>query len=180
MMKQYTNSHARAHRVARPIAQSSKSTGFMLLEVLCALLIFSIGILGIVGLQANATKQSSAAEYRSMAAMLASDLVSKMWLSNRTAATLQGYYAGTAGSGGGGYNTWLTAVTASGLPNAVTYAPTVSFATVPGGGSAGIASSLATITICWTAPGDTPPTDTTCTPNTASNVHKYVVIAQVK
>lgn len=179
MMKHPTHSSHSKRHAARPAARM-KLKGFMLLEVLCALLIFSIGILGIVGLQANATKQSSAAEYRSMAAMLASDLVSKMWLSNRTTTTLQAYYGGTSGSGGAGYNTWRTTVTGSGLPNAATYSPTVTFATVAGGGSSGTSSSLATITICWTAPGDTPPTDTTCTPTTASNVHKYVVIAQVK
>lgn len=137
----------------------------MLLEVLAALLIFSIGILGIVSLQATSAKQSSAAEYRSMAALLASDLVSKMWLSNRTSTTLQAYYG--SGAGGDGYTSWLATVTGSGLPGAASNPPTVTFTTVPGGGTTSTSSSLATIKIFWQAPGDT-------------SVHQYVSIAQVK
>jgi type IV pilus assembly protein PilV len=43
----------------------------MLLEALIAILIFSFGILGLVGLQANAINLSTDAKYRADAALLA-------------------------------------------------------------------------------------------------------------
>jgi type IV pilus assembly protein PilV len=53
--------------------------GFMLLEVLIALLIFSIGVLGIVGLQASMTKAQTGSKFRADAAFLAQRLVGSMW-----------------------------------------------------------------------------------------------------
>ena len=48
--------------------------GIALLEVLIAVLIFSFGVLGLVGLQASMTKAQSGAKYRADAAILAGDL----------------------------------------------------------------------------------------------------------
>lgn len=53
--------------------------GFLLLEVLVALLIFAVGVLGVVGLQAAMTKAQSGAKYRGDAAYLAQELVGNMW-----------------------------------------------------------------------------------------------------
>lgn len=53
--------------------------GVVLLEVLVAILIFSFGILGTVGLLARATQYSVNAEDRNRAALLANELVSSMW-----------------------------------------------------------------------------------------------------
>lgn len=53
--------------------------GASLIEVLVALLIFSIGVLGMVGLQARASQISTAAEDRTTAALLANDAASQMW-----------------------------------------------------------------------------------------------------
>lgn len=54
--------------------------GSSLLEVLVAVLIVSLGLLGLVGLQAKATSMSVSAEDRSRAALLANDFVSTMQL----------------------------------------------------------------------------------------------------
>jgi type IV pilus assembly protein PilV len=62
-----------ARRMPRP------QRGFMLLEVLIALLIFSIGVLGIVGLQASMTKAQTGSKFRADAAFLAQRLVGSMW-----------------------------------------------------------------------------------------------------
>jgi len=145
----------------------------MLIEVLCALLIFAAGILAIVGLQATSVQQASAARFRAVAALQASDLIGRMWVSDRTATTLQSYFASTSSSSGNsssgntGYTSWYTALQSSGLPLVASQPPTVTFTTVSGGGSSAVASSLATITIYWKAPGDT-------------SAHKYVAMAQVK
>lgn len=53
--------------------------GVMLLEALVAILIFSIGILAIVGLQATSISLSTDAKYRSDASMLANQIIGMMW-----------------------------------------------------------------------------------------------------
>jgi type IV pilus assembly protein PilV len=53
--------------------------GFVLLEVLVALLIFAFGVLGIVGLQAAMTKAQTGAKSRGDAALLAQELIGNMW-----------------------------------------------------------------------------------------------------
>jgi len=64
-----------------PISLPSRhiQRGSMLLEALISILIFSIGILGIVGLQANSIKISSDAKYRSDASLLANQYLGSMW-----------------------------------------------------------------------------------------------------
>ncbi|SHL97246.1 type IV pilus assembly protein PilV [Rhizobacter sp. OV335] len=138
--------------------------GFSLIEVLCALLIFAIGVLGLVKLQAVSVQQASGARYRAIAAAQAASLVGRLWITDRAAATLQAQFGSE--TGGVGYTSWRASVEASGLPNVAGKAPTVSFTTVPAG-SAATASSLATVTIFWKAPGD-------------SGYHSHVVLAQVK
>ena len=63
-------------------------SGVILIEALVAILIFSVGILALVGLQATAIKQSTDARYRTEAAALANELIAEMWVSDRTTATL--------------------------------------------------------------------------------------------
>src|SRR6266542_425537 len=57
--------------------------GGFLLEALVAILIFSFGVLGIVGLQASAMQFTNDAQYRSEAAYLANTLIAQMWADNR-------------------------------------------------------------------------------------------------
>lgn len=57
--------------------------GFTLIEVLIAILIFSIGVLGLVGLQASLVRAQANTKMRSDAAFLATDLISQMWADAR-------------------------------------------------------------------------------------------------
>ena len=57
--------------------------GAFLLEALIGILIFSLGILGIVGLQAQAIRFTNDAEYRAEAVYLANSLISQMWADDR-------------------------------------------------------------------------------------------------
>jgi type IV pilus assembly protein PilV len=66
-------------------AMRRRQAGMSLIEVLTSLLIFSIGILGLVGLQTQAIQFSANAEDTNRAALLASDLVAKMWVQQLTA-----------------------------------------------------------------------------------------------
>jgi type IV pilus assembly protein PilV len=138
--------------------------GFMMIEVLLALVVFSTGILGLVAAQGMATKDASSARFRALASSLAADLVERMWLSNRTAATLQASYSST--SAGAGYSAWLAQVKASGLPGVTAYPPTVTFTTVAGAVGQ-TASSQATIQVRWMAPGESKP-------------HVYTTVTQLK
>ncbi len=61
----------------RPIA--IKQQGFMLIEVLVSVLIFSIGVLALIGLQARMTTEQTTAKIRSDAAYLASELIGIAW-----------------------------------------------------------------------------------------------------
>jgi type IV pilus assembly protein PilV len=58
--------------------------GVALLEVLVAVLLFSLGLLGLIGLQARAVSFSVDAEDRNRAAILANELVATMWLNRST------------------------------------------------------------------------------------------------
>jgi type IV pilus assembly protein PilV len=65
--------------------------GMALLECLMALLIFSVGLLGLLGLEARVMNISTDSENRNRAAMLASEVASQMWLNNTVnPATLAG------------------------------------------------------------------------------------------
>lgn len=136
----------------------ARQSGSMLLESLIAVLIFSMGILAIVGMQASAVKASSDAKYRSDASMVANQLIGQMWVSNRTAATLQNNFQGGAGTDGPLYTAWLADVQAA-LPGAVANPPVVTVT----------AANLVTITVFWIAPGE--PTGTA--------PHSFNVVAQI-
>ncbi|MBK7563539.1 MAG: prepilin-type cleavage/methylation domain-containing protein [Propionivibrio sp.] len=54
--------------------------GVVLLESLIAILIFSLGVLGIVGLQAAMIKSTSEAKYRADASYIAQQRIGQMWV----------------------------------------------------------------------------------------------------
>ncbi|RVT86346.1 type IV pilus modification protein PilV [Inhella crocodyli] len=146
--------------------------GFMLLEVLVAILIFAVGILGLVGLQANAVQQSGMAKARADASLLANELVGQMWSGPRDFATLQAQF--DSDNAGAGYAAWRARVAAT-LPQVGTYAPIVDVqqvnplpASAPGVGIT--ASSRITITVRWRMPSDT----------TADPVRNYTMVTEIR
>ena len=127
------------HRVYpshRPRRIGQAQRGFMLIEVLVGLLLFSLGILGLVGLQASMTQSQTAAKVRADAAFLASELIGTMWgdMSNL------GSYASANCSGYGPCKDWQSKV-AKALPGGTLKACNVTTAT-----------GDVTITIEWTMP----------------------------
>lgn len=129
-----------------------KQQGSVLLESMIAILIFSMGILAIVGLQAASVKNTASAKYRTDASMLANQIIGQMWIDDKTASALQASYNSP---GGAKYLTWKTSV-ASALPGVASNAPTIAID----------ASNVATVTVWWQSPGEAKP-------------HNYVAIARI-
>ena len=146
-----------------PGASPRTQQGMFLIEALLGILIFSMGILALVGLQAAAISAQSDARYRTEAATLADRLMSHIWVNvDRTsAATIQTSLAkfqhqtggancsftGTASSNAL-VTDWVSDVTASGtgLPGAVSAMQQITINTASGG------FNQVSITLCWIAP----------------------------
>lgn len=116
-----------------------KQKGVMLLEALIGLLIFSIGILALLGMQAMAMRATIDAKYRSEASFLANEIIGAMWVDRANLAN----YATASCAGTAACNAWLIRVQAI-MPNAIgANAPTIA-----------IAGQQATVTVRWLRPGE--------------------------
>jgi type IV pilus assembly protein PilV len=90
----------------------SKQTGIALLETLLAILVFSLGILTVVAIQAASVKMAADAQLRTRAALLANQLVGTMWTSGLELDELQTKFK----TGGSEYNKWLADYVKCALP----------------------------------------------------------------
>lgn len=153
------------------VSSQLSQRGIVLLDALIAIVIFSIGILGMVSLQGAAIKLAGDAQYRTNAAMLADQVITQMWTGQVTSPTgLVAAYAGANGIGGPAYTAWLSTIdcAAAGastncLPGVTATANAPTIAIVP---NANGSDSLVTVTVNWQAPNDTGP-------------HNYVSITQI-
>ena len=66
-------------------------SGYLLIEVLVSILLFSLGLLGLVGIQANSIRALTEARLRSDAVLAANELVGRMWVDRTNLSS----YAGT-------------------------------------------------------------------------------------
>ncbi len=131
-------------RQAWAAARHAQHGGF-LLEALIAILIFSFGILGIVGLQAQSIRHINDAQYRSEAIYLANSVVSRMWTED--IATIKANYDSTIGTGGG----WLNFKNqVQVLPGGALKDPVIEFL-VP----ESLQSETVRISVYWQEPGET-------------------------
>lgn len=133
----------------------SKQQGSVVLEALISMLLFSIGILAIIGLQAVSIKNTAAAKYRTDASLLVNQVVGQMWVSDKTNATLVANFSSPAGAG---YTAWASTVAQAlpGVSGVAVNAPTIAID----------ASNNATITVFWQAPDE-------------AAAHNYTAIAVV-
>lgn len=103
------------HAPIRPKAPAQQGVG--LIEVLIAILIFSFGILGLVGLQARATQYSVSAEDMNRAALLANEASSMMWNTGTvslSASAVAAWQAKVASAADGGIPAASAVITVSG------------------------------------------------------------------
>ena len=121
-----------------------RQQGVMLLEALVAILIFSIGILAIVGMQASAVRAVTDSRSRSEASFYANQLIAQIWVDARYATD----YAFDGGTPSARLTPWLNQVKAA-LPGAETLTPKV---TVTNATSAG---ADVQVEIYWRTPEET-------------------------
>ena len=139
-------------------------SGVMLLEALIAILIFSLGVLGLVGLQASTVNASRDAKYRTDASLLANELIGQARVGDRSGAGLQTNFNSTqtcAANSTVPYCVWAQRVVDT-LPGALLPVVVVT----PGSAALPQTSSLMDITVRWQAPNDV-------------SEHRYVVVVQV-
>ena len=124
-------------------ARTTKSQeGVMLLEALVAILIFSIGIIAVMGMQAASIAQVTQAKFRTDASYLANQILGKMWVDLPNVPS----YATSGYTGRAAWN----ATVASSLPSGTATITVVGTATavapaVPPG-------AQVTVTITWKLP----------------------------
>ena len=122
----------RNHTMIRPRPRKSQE-GVMLIEALVAILIFTIGVIAVMGMQAVSIEQVSQAKYRTDASYFANQITGTMWVD-------QSHLANYAAVGYVGRAGW-DAVVASTLP--------------AGTGTIVVNGTLVTVTINWQQPNET-------------------------
>ena len=100
-----------------------------MIEVLVVIVLFSFGLIGMVGLQAKAVQVSVSAEDSSRAALRANEIASAMWAAKTVSLPSADLTA---------WNLRVADAASHGLPN--------------GAGVVTVSGSVATITVTWRAP----------------------------
>jgi type IV pilus assembly protein PilV len=148
-------SHRTRPSQTRAATARRHATGIALVEALVAVVVFAIGVLGIVGMQARSVQVVAEATHRADATRFAAELIARMRIAD--AATRAHVF--DSASAGAGYRQWAAALTAGphALPGAAAHPPTVSVVITrfPLSGPAGGVLSVAdvTVTIHWQSAG---------------------------
>jgi type IV pilus assembly protein PilV len=143
---------------------AKKQSGVMLLEALIAILIFSLGIMTVVAMQATSVKLTGDAKYRSDATMVANQLIGQMWASGLPLAQLKTDYE----TDGAAYLVWLNDLVNSKMLPGIsltdeTMKPQVSIID-----AADVTGGRVTITVFWRTPQMSAP-----------DRHRLVVVSQI-
>lgn len=114
--------------------------GFTLLEVLVAMVIVSIGLVGLAGLMMTSAKNNQSAYYRSQASWLAYDIVDRM-RANRTSALNGDYNIG--------YQTAASSANATALLDLGQWKTELATALPEGDGQITFPNGVATVFVRW-------------------------------
>lgn len=114
--------------------------GIMLLEAMIAILIFSFGILAVVGMQAHAVQDMGQAKFRSDASFLANQVIADIW----TNAPKASEYEWTSGAPPALVTNWADQVYAT-LPGSQDNHPTIEY---------DAATRQITVTLRWLTPAE--------------------------
>jgi type IV pilus assembly protein PilV len=146
------------------LKSAKRQSGVVLLEALIAILIFSLGIMTVVAMQATSVKLTGDAKYRSDATLAADQLVGLMWASGLTLAEIKAQFE----TGKPMYQAWFTdLVNSRTLPGVeigdATMQPQVSIID-----AVDATGGRVTITIFWRTPQMVAP-----------DSHRHVVVTQI-
>ena len=120
--------------------------GVMLLEALIGILIFSLGVLALVAMQAVSVSTVSNARYRTEASFLANEILSQVWVDRGANYANVANYAVAGGVGASvPAQNWVDKVNQL-MPSSNAFPPTVAIAAPAAGGR------QVTVTIRWKAP----------------------------
>lgn len=114
-------------------SSQASQQGVAIIEVMVAILLFSVGVLAVVGLQASMLQNTSDAKYRAEASYIAQQMIGQMW-------------SDPAGTGAGNYNT------VTNIPDLPNGSLTVTQAAAGG---------AYTVSVSWQQPGQDPHVFTT-------------------
>jgi type IV pilus assembly protein PilV len=137
----------------------ASQSGVMLLEALIGILIFSLGVLALVGMQATAIRATTDARDRAQASNLATEIVGELWLDR---ANLIGYAYDGSGTPPAALADWVTEVENS-LPGAANNHPTITIGPSILGGSVG---TEVEVVVFWQNPSD-------------PNLHQFAMTAYI-
>ena len=140
----------------------------ILLEALIGIVIFSIGILGLVAMQATSIRNATDSKYRSDASALVAQIIGQMWLDRSNLASYAHNPTGNAcaptaaASTNANVTAWLTNVSsttvAGSLPGAASTKQQIIVNTA--------SNNQVTVRLCWTTPQD-------------STSHRYEVVTNI-
>lgn len=148
-----------------PMTFSTYQRGVMLLEALIAILIFSMGILAIVGLQVSSIKLANDAKYRSDASLLSNRYIGAMWAAHSSPT----FVADFSSPNGAQFLLWKNSGVAATLPTTGASAPTVTIAQSAVATASTVSSSV-TIDIYWSVPGES---------TSGAGTHRYNTQTQI-
>ena len=124
--------------------------GSTLIEALLAVVVFSFGVLALVGVEGSAIKSVQAAKSRADASNLADQIVAMMWADRGNLAAYAHYPGGTgsctntgSASANANVTAWIGQVTAA-LPGATSANQQIVIG----------ANNVVTVTLCWKLPED--------------------------
>jgi type IV pilus assembly protein PilV len=126
------------------MSRTKSQAGVMLIEALLGILIFSIGILALIGMQATAVRNTADARYRSEASFLATEIIGRMWIDIADLPKFDKDYAPAFAP----RDDWATkvSVTLPGVDLAGATRPTIELDTT---------TNEVTVTVLWQQPGET-------------------------
>jgi type IV pilus assembly protein PilV len=131
------------------VRQKGAQQGVMLLEALIGILIFSVGILALIGMQATAMRTTIDAKYRSEASFLANEILGRMWVDRSNLAAYATSSGTPAACPASPPCTWIGRVQGL-LPNAIgANAPEITITTDPV-----LLTNEISVTVRWQPPGD--------------------------
>ncbi len=142
-------------------ARTRRDGGFVLIEAMIAIAIFSFAVIGLIGLQSTSVAAATDAKYRSDASYLASQIIGQIWSDRPNIAAYNHMNSGTPCQTSGAATTnptvlaWLADVSAT-LPGATSGFQAVSIGT----------NNTVTVVVCWKRAQD-------------ATYHSQVTVAQV-